>query len=479
MGSRDDAEVVSLVAYDQSTTEKYATLSYCWGEGDSHKLTVATENELTRGIAPSALPATIQDAVKVTRMLGLAYLWVDALCILQDSAADWEDQSSKMAGIYEGCTIMIAPTQSASCSHGFLSKRQPSVEFRSTSLPCAKHIQHPAASVIIHLRSKFRCKDTNSNTYPGSDFNSTIFPLFNRAWCFQENTLAPRVLYIDNTEFAYYCRSGRACECSGPGNWTMGGFEVIHSVSKASILELRMASHFGQSLSAADILGKWQDTTVQYSGRQLSFHRDKLTALSAMADVIPRGVLGDYVAGLWSYRLIDQLCWYIFGFRAPRPAGNTAPSFSWASTAGHIWWVVQGGYGQPEGYHSTVTGWSSVPKGVNPFGEVERASVQVAGPLIMARAKADPDRKMRLYVQSPAGLRLEFYMDCLGEVVDGTKVLIVPITKASRWFIFLVLVPLPSSTEMNCFQRVGIADLGSSSDCGWLEGLERTEVTIL
>ena len=483
IGSGEDGtEVANLVEYDKST-EHYATLSYCWGQNDNFKLTVATEDALRRGIAPSDLPATIRDAIKVTKMLGLTYLWVDALCIRQDSASDWEDQSSKMAGIYEGCTIMIAPTQAADCSHGFLSRRQPSLEFRSTSLPCAKHIQHPAASTIVHIRSRPRCHDTastaKSNSYHAADFNSTIYPLFTRAWCFQEHALAPRVLYVDKTEFSYSCRRGRICECNGPENWTLGGFDDIHQVSKASIQELRMASHFGQDLSADDVLRKWQDTTVQYSGRQLSFHRDKLTALSAIADIIPRGVLGDYVAGLWSYRLIDQLCWCIFGNRTPRPEGNSAPSFSWASTVGVIWWLVSREDGD-DCYYSTVTGWSAVAGGLNPFGEVERASVRMSGPLITARVvETGVDRKMRLHVVSPSGLQLDFYKDCFGEIVDGARTVMVPIRRAGRYFLFLVLVPVPSVIEINTFRRVGIADLGSSTDRQWLEGLERTEITIV
>jgi len=85
----------------------------------------------------------------------------------------------------------------------------------------------------------------------------------------------------------------------------MGDFGEIHQVSKASILEMRMASHFRQSLSKNEILRKWEDTIVQYYGRKLTFYREKLTALSAIAEIIPCGFLGDYVAGLWSYRLID------------------------------------------------------------------------------------------------------------------------------------------------------------------------------
>jgi len=162
----------------------------------------------------------------------------------------------------------------------------------------------------------------------------------------------------------------------------------------------------------------------------------------------------------------------------PRPAGSTAPFFSWASTVGLIRWIV-GPEHEDEGYYSTVTGWSSVARGLNPFGEVERASVRVLGLLITTLVKTDPDRKIRLNVTSQPGLQLEFYKDSLGEIWDGTNVVIVPIRKADRRFLFLVLVPCPSNSEINCFQRVDIADLGTLVNSYWLEGLEMTEVTII
>ena len=130
-------------------------------------------------------------------------------------------------------------------------------------------------------------------------------------------------------------------------------------------------------------------------------------------------------------------------------------------------------------YYSTVTGWSAVAGGLNPFGEVERASVRVSGSLITAHAETDADGRMRLHVLSPSGLRLEFYKDCLGETVDGARAVLLPIRRAGRYFLFLVLVPVPSSVEINTFRRVGIADLGSSTDSQWLEDLERTEITVV
>ena len=277
IGSAGDSAAIRLVEW-KSSIEQYATLSYCWGQCENYKLTETTKDELTRGIRPDDLPSTIRDAIRVTQMLGLSYLWVDALCIFQDSPSDWEDQSYKMAGIYKGCTVMIAPTEAESCSAGFLSKRQPNQEIPSNWLLCAgeeraQGVASVFASVFVHLRSKARCGGTAS--YNASKFNGDILPNFTRAWCYQEHALAPRVLYVDRTEFSFSCRSGRVCECNGAANWTLGDFGTIHQAAKASILEMQFASHLNQVISKDVALKHWEYAAVQYCGRKLTFHRDQ------------------------------------------------------------------------------------------------------------------------------------------------------------------------------------------------------------
>jgi Heterokaryon incompatibility protein (HET) len=69
----------------------YATLSYCWGALEKHPLRTTQANILAHlnGINFETLSKTVQDAILVTREVGLSYLWVDSLCIVQDDREDW------------------------------------------------------------------------------------------------------------------------------------------------------------------------------------------------------------------------------------------------------------------------------------------------------------------------------------------------------------------------------------------------------
>jgi Heterokaryon incompatibility protein (HET) len=78
----------------------YATLSYRWGDAQTFKTTSSNIQMLQAKISLGSLPRTLQDTIVVTRLLGLRYLWIDALCILQDNELDWQQQSATMHKIY-------------------------------------------------------------------------------------------------------------------------------------------------------------------------------------------------------------------------------------------------------------------------------------------------------------------------------------------------------------------------------------------
>jgi hypothetical protein len=99
---------------------EWLSLSYCWGGEPSMKLTNDAMNALKNGIPLSNFDATIQDAVLVTRALGI--IWIDALCILQDRN-EWSEEASKMNEIYGGSTVTLVITSSDSVKNGFLKER--------------------------------------------------------------------------------------------------------------------------------------------------------------------------------------------------------------------------------------------------------------------------------------------------------------------------------------------------------------------
>jgi hypothetical protein len=90
------------VARDTTTEMQYIALSYCWGTAQHFTTTSANLARMKERIHWDELPQTIKDAVTITRALGIQYLWVDALCIIQDSQEDWEAESKKMADVYWG-----------------------------------------------------------------------------------------------------------------------------------------------------------------------------------------------------------------------------------------------------------------------------------------------------------------------------------------------------------------------------------------
>ncbi|KAL6862598.1 hypothetical protein ACO1O0_002834 [Amphichorda felina] len=114
------------------------------------------------------LPKTFQDSVILCRKLGLEYIWIDSLCIIQDSARDWEDQSINMGNIYGHSYITIAAATSTGSSGGYFSKSLPDSYF-SVNKP-------DEPGILIRV--------------------------------YQERMLSRRTLYYSRLEFQVGCRSG-------------------------------------------------------------------------------------------------------------------------------------------------------------------------------------------------------------------------------------------------------------------------------
>jgi len=93
---------------DQSTSAKYVALSHCWGDGKILKLTAETFHALKSGFLMADLSQRFQDAILISFRLGFKYIWIDSLCIFQDSQQDWNIQAPQMASVYGNAEITIA-----------------------------------------------------------------------------------------------------------------------------------------------------------------------------------------------------------------------------------------------------------------------------------------------------------------------------------------------------------------------------------
>ena len=152
------------------------TLSHCWGAVVPKKLTTDNYLSMLEGIALSDLPATFLEAIQLTRRLGLRYLWIDSLCIIQDSSEDWGTESVRMFDIYRNSYLNIGAAGASDANGGLFSALD-----SGKAPPCVLTIGTGENS--RHIASEYEPKI--------SLYRDEQCPLFGRAWVFQELLLAP------------------------------------------------------------------------------------------------------------------------------------------------------------------------------------------------------------------------------------------------------------------------------------------------
>src|ERR1700712_3169166 len=130
------------------------------------------------------MPPNFRDAVKVTRALGLRYIWIDSLCIIQDSFADWQYESQRMAQVYANAYITIVATCAASAHEGFLTR--PRTSFPPTKIPYSTTEHGPGFFYLCPRYTHWLAND-HDEFVEGSNWNS-------RGWTFQERLLSTRLL---------------------------------------------------------------------------------------------------------------------------------------------------------------------------------------------------------------------------------------------------------------------------------------------
>ncbi len=314
---------VHLVDMDITKPVLYAVLSYCWG-GDQVFKTVKS-NVQTISKAMKDLPQTIQDAVLVTRQLKLEYLWVDSMCIIQDSVEDKSALISQMHKIYECAQVTIAASKSSKCTNGFLAPRLNIPQFCiPIQYPVGKHSPHTLGSVIL---------------IPSS--SQSVEPLVTRAWTLQESLLSRRVLSYGSRQLRWYCTTHEVCDG--------GVLDRRSSANSASFLSLKeTVIDYPRRRVKLKLLPKdptslsWLDIVEQYTKRKISLSSDKLVAISAVAQrliSLTEGKWGQYYAGIWEERFFEQLLWAMStGEIAKRPDEYRAPSWSWAAVDGRPKW---------------------------------------------------------------------------------------------------------------------------------------------
>ena len=443
----------------------FAALSYCWGAPQPMMTTTKNISSYLSSIDILTLPKSIQDAIHVTRELGLRYLWIDSLCILQDSPDDKAKEISQMRHVFRDAFVTILAASATNCNAGFLNRETEPVE-RSDTIPYIT----PNGERGTMLRAPWT---TSSDHDPEND------PVNRRAWIFQERLLASRLLIYPAAPYPlqWQCQGMRRSNGGKVVSLDKTGFEKL---PPEFFLPKSTDSPPDKGEARNDLWELWSSLLSNYTARDLTVGSDKLPAISGIAEEFQNVWGGEYLAGIWSHQLIRSLLWRLF---PTKPASGVkqiayrAPSWSWASIDEHIVHALTKLPAIP--YRFRVINCHVTPAlKTAPFGQVIDGVLVVSGLLKEATwavrrrqlfdAENDPDEKREIGKGHP---------DEESQMPGGKgKVWCLPLLDPNRYERYVPTGLLLREAGDEKFRRVGIFILGKLD---WFDESLEQEIVII
>ncbi|KAL8787481.1 MAG: hypothetical protein Q9195_007728 [Heterodermia aff. obscurata] len=349
----------------------YTALSYCWGMPRQPVETTTTTlyTHMRESISMSTLPHTIRDAVEVTRRLGVRYLWVDSLCIVQDDREDKTREISQMRQIYSNAYCTISAASVSKVTESFLRMRS-SHRDHVFSLP---YVCPDGRYGTMMIGETMKLRD--SVGWARMQFYDPYAdPINQRAWTLEEKLLSPRILIYASGCLRWLCDSD---EC------TDGGDPDARLDTQAERLPFRMqASGTGSPMTVGEeqlpaLYERWRYILQDYTNRYLTKSKDKLRAISGVADYFHRLTSDQYLAGIWKADLVNELVWVRAKELRPRTP-HKAPSWSWASVSNPVYFL--GLHERREFYQCKILRCEVTPlSSIAPFGEAQSGILRLTG----------------------------------------------------------------------------------------------------
>lgn len=301
--SGDDI-VVKLRETQRGEIGTYTALSYCWGSDSklNFMMTHATLEAYKARIPFFSLPLTHREAILTTLHLGIRYIWIDSLCIIQDSHEDWQIESSKMGSVYSNAHLTLAATSSASPDEGlhtpFTGARTVGIHGEPTYIRFESHLTIDASSE----------------------------PLNTRGWTLQEAVLPSRLVCFGKEQWLWKCPSRYATE-----DGLIDGPRYIDN----GLPQWPALTHEGPGEDGKNYLRNWYRLITNYSRRILTYESDKQNAIAGLVDMFQKQTGYTYLAGLWQEDFAAGLTWEATTKGVVRE-NQDAPSWSWLSVKGPI-----------------------------------------------------------------------------------------------------------------------------------------------
>jgi hypothetical protein len=320
-----DSELKLIDAEDLPKFD-YIALSYCWGSGGTSANTTSKNLSSRQNLFNAKdLPKTIQDSLVLVKRLGLNYLWVDQICIVQksedDKGEDWDLDNSNMYVVYGNALLTLSACSSENSTDGLFRQRKAWV--------------YPVLPFYFNgqwlVNYDMSLKEVRARA-----------PLSGRAWTLQEERLSPRLLYFCEQRVYWSCSAkqhmevGTDCRAQSSHNDTIYAPQDDYNwLSEAQLfLELRFQ---GERTS---LHREWHGLIEDYCLRSMTRTSDRFRAISGLAVQYLSVYLKqdnnlsgqEYLAGLWRLTFADDLAWAVS--EAGDPLSSLialAPSWSWAS----------------------------------------------------------------------------------------------------------------------------------------------------
>lgn len=342
---------------------RYIALSYVWGSEPPTTTTKESLSARTTEIDFATLPQLFKDTILLSRRLGINYVWIDSLCIIQDDLDDWEKESAEMLNIYRQAYVTFIALNGESSHDGFL---------RRVPEPCAviPYTLPSGITVSYGLRENKR-EDRLRGEIWASKWGT-------RGWTFQEELFSSRKLYFGQTMFF---------ECSKDQKQ-----EIARDNFLPRSLNYEAAFQHYTDGTDMDYTRFWDSKVIQYANRQFTKPTDRLPALSSWAKFIANKVNDEYLAGLWKKDLLRELHWVILDpnlsldefkrkLKKPGEPGYEAPSWSWCR------WTSAGSESMSSNYVAhhpvcRIIEAKTEVQGKNPFGRVSGGHLIVSGSLL-------------------------------------------------------------------------------------------------
>ncbi|KAH8768298.1 heterokaryon incompatibility protein-domain-containing protein [Diaporthe sp. PMI_573] len=309
-------------AKDLPKDAPYLTLSHCWGGNTMFMLTNSNLGTLKQDIPVHQLSDLFKDALYMTSQLGMRYIWIDCLCILQDCQRDWAYEAAQMGDIYRYAKCNIAASGYKDGKTSLFKERTP--------LPL---LNFPLDLDLVLFGDKETVGQDVRTTFKGiyvrakqEEFYDSITKglLNSRGWVAQERALSPGILHFTPKQMWWECKSRIASE-SFPDislQWSFAqkddGPDALRTLSAETNID--------------DVYKSWNDFVQFYAETDLTVESDRFPALTGIAHAFRELTEDNLIAGLWERDLIRSLAWTVFsGDRAKKiPSEPLAPSWSWA-----------------------------------------------------------------------------------------------------------------------------------------------------